>query len=112
VVAASGASYKRRQREYDIQLNLTPTESTFFDKVREACGAARESRDPWSEFLKCLELYSCEVLSKAELMSVEMRRSRKRELIASKRALRNPQTTEDQPVCAMCGGRKEDALIV
>ena len=49
-------------------------------------------------------------LKKAELMAVEMRRSRKRDLIASKRLLRNPQTTEEQHVCAMCGGRKEDAL--
>ena len=44
------------------------------------------------------------------MMAVEMRRSRKRDLIASKRALRNPQDTEEQPVCATCGGRKEDAL--
>jgi hypothetical protein len=43
-------------------------------------------------------------------MAVGMRRSSKRDLIASKRLLRNPQTIEEQPVCAMCGGRKEDAL--
>ena len=49
-------------------------------------------------------------LKKAELMAVEMRRSRKRDLISLKRVLRNPQTTEEQPMCAMCGGRKEDAL--
>jgi hypothetical protein len=34
-------------------------------------------------------------LKKAELMAVEMRRSRKRDFIASKRLLRNPQTTEN-----------------
>ena len=45
-------------------------------------------------------------LRKAELMALEMRKSKKRDLFASKRALRNPQTTEEQPVCAMCGGRK------
>ena len=45
-------------------------------------------------------------LKNAELMAVDMRRSRKRDLIASKRALRNPQNNEEQPLCAMCGGRK------
>ena len=49
-------------------------------------------------------------LKKAELMAMEMRRSRKRDLIASKRALRNAQDSEVQPLCAMCGERKEDAL--
>ena len=44
-------------------------------------------------------------LRKAELMAVEMRRSKRRYLIASKRALRNPQTTEELPMCAMSGGR-------
>ena len=32
---------------------------------------------------------------KAELMAFEMRRSKRRDLIAWKRALRNPQTTEN-----------------
>ena len=41
-------------------------------------------------------------MKKAEIMAVEMRRSKKRDLIASKRALLNPQTTEEQPKCAMC----------
>ena len=49
-------------------------------------------------------------LKKAELMAVEMRRSKRRDLIASKRALRNPQTTEEQPVCAICCERRKDAL--
>ena len=40
-------------------------------------------------------------LRKAELMAVEMRRSKRRYLIASKRALRNPQTTEELPMCGM-----------
>ena len=47
-------------------------------------------------------------LQKAELMAVEMRRSRKRDLIASKRALRNHQTTEEAPVCPTCGGKRGD----
>ena len=46
-------------------------------------------------------------MKKAELMAVEMRRSKRRDLIAWKRALRNPQTTEELPMCAMSGGRKE-----
>ena len=44
-------------------------------------------------------------LRKAELMAMEMRTCKRRYLIASKRALRNPQTTEDLPMCAMSGGR-------
>ena len=44
-------------------------------------------------------------LRKAELMAVEMRRSKRRYLIASKRALRNPQTTEELPMCGMSGER-------
>ena len=49
-------------------------------------------------------------LKKAELMAVEMKRSKRKDLIASKRALRNPQTTEEKPVCAICCERREDAL--
>jgi hypothetical protein len=44
-------------------------------------------------------------LRKAELMAMEMRRCKRRHLIASKRALRNQQTTEELPMCAMSGGR-------
>ena len=47
-------------------------------------------------------------LQKAELMAVEMRRSRKRDLIASKRALRNHQTTEEVPGCLTSGGKRGD----
>ena len=41
-------------------------------------------------------------LRKAELMAEEMRRSKRRHLIASKRALHRPLTTEEQPKCFMC----------
>ena len=41
-------------------------------------------------------------MKKAEIMAVEMRRSKRRDLIAYKRALLNPQTTEEQPKCAIC----------
>ena len=44
-------------------------------------------------------------LRKAELMAEEMRRSKRRHLIASKRALRHPQTTEELPMCGMSGER-------
>ena len=47
-------------------------------------------------------------LQKAELMAVEMRRSRKRDLIESKRALRNHQTTEEVPGCTTSGGKRGD----
>ena len=41
-------------------------------------------------------------LKKAELMAEEMRRSKRRSLIASKRALHNTLSTEEQPKCFMC----------
>ena len=47
-------------------------------------------------------------LKKAELIAVGTRRSRKRDLIASKRSLRNPQTIEEKPVFPTCGGKRED----
>ena len=46
-------------------------------------------------------------LKKVELRAVEMRRSKRRDLIASKRTPRNPQTTEELPMCAMSGWSKE-----
>ena len=49
-------------------------------------------------------------MKKAELMAVEMRRSKRRDLIASKRALHNPQSTEEQPVCALCCDMREITL--
>ena len=50
-------------------------------------------------------------MKNAELMAVEMRRSRKRYIIASKRLLRNPQTTEEQPVCAICYDLRKATLM-
>ena len=49
-------------------------------------------------------------MRKAELMAIEMRRSKRRDLIASKRALRNPQTTEEPPVCTICCDLREVTL--
>ena len=50
-------------------------------------------------------------LKKAELMAVEMRRSRKRDLISLKRALHNTQTTEKQPVCDICCDLRKATLM-
>ena len=50
-------------------------------------------------------------MKKAELMAVEMRRSKRRDLIASKRALHNPQATEEQPVCAICCDLRKATLM-
>jgi len=58
---------KRRGREHEIQLSLTPSESAFFEHVKAALGP-REGG--WGEFLKCLELYSADVVSRAELLSL------------------------------------------
>ena len=49
-------------------------------------------------------------MKKAELMAVEMRRSKRRDFIASKRVVRSQQATEQKPVCPTCGGMKEDPL--
>ena len=46
-------------------------------------------------------------LIKAESMAVDMRRSRKRDLIASKRELCRFQTPEEHPRHSMAGGGKE-----
>ena len=48
-----------------------------------------------------------DTLKKAELRAVEMRRSKRRDLIASKRTPRNPQTTEELPMSVMSGWSKE-----
>ena len=45
-----------------------------------------------------------DTLKKAELMAMEMRRCKRRHLIASKRAIRNPQTTEELSMVAVSGG--------
>ena len=44
-------------------------------------------------------------MRKAELIAMEMRRCKRRHLVVSKRALRNPQTTEELLMGAMSGGR-------
>ena len=46
-------------------------------------------------------------LIKAESMAVDMRRSRKRDLIASKRELRRFKTHEEHPVHSMTDGGKK-----
>ena len=51
-------------------------------------------------------------MKKAELMAVEMRRSKRRDLIASKRALLNPQTTDEQPKCAMCNDLRDATKMI
>ena len=49
-------------------------------------------------------------MKKAELMAVEMRRSKRRDLIASKRALHNPQATK-QPVFDKCFDLRKATLM-
>ena len=46
-------------------------------------------------------------LRKAEMMAVEMRKCKRRDLIASKRTLCNHQTTEELPMCVISSGRME-----
>jgi histone deacetylase complex regulatory component SIN3 len=57
---------KRRQRDEEMCLALTPSEKGFFERVKSLIGP----RDTWVEFLKLLELFSCEVLNRAELISL------------------------------------------
>jgi hypothetical protein len=58
----------RGGEDSELGVTLTPTEATFFDRVRAACGGIRETKDPWAEFLKCLELYSSEIVTRTELL--------------------------------------------
>ena len=48
------ASRKRRARDDELHLTLTPSERNFFGRVRAALGA----REAFAEFLKCLDLYA------------------------------------------------------
>lgn len=57
---------KRRQRDEEMNLALTPSEKGFFERVKSLIGP----RDTWVEFLKLLELFSSEVLNRAELISL------------------------------------------
>jgi paired amphipathic helix protein Sin3a len=60
------ATRKRRSKEDEMGLTLTPSEKGFFDRVKAALGA----RENWLEFLKILDLYSAEVLTRAEMISL------------------------------------------
>lgn len=53
---------RRRAQALEMEVQLTPTERTFFDRIRSALGP-----EGWVEFLKILELFSLDVLTKAEL---------------------------------------------
>jgi hypothetical protein len=57
---------RRRTREEEMGLFLSPSERGLFDRIKAALGP----REAWSEFLKCLDLYSSDVLSKAELLTL------------------------------------------
>ena len=45
---------RRRAREEEMHLTLTPSERSLFARIKAALGA----REPWAEFLKCLDLYA------------------------------------------------------
>jgi histone deacetylase complex regulatory component SIN3 len=57
---------RRRGREEEMHLTLTPSERTFFERIKACLG----NREAWVEFLKCLDLYSAEVISRAELTTL------------------------------------------
>jgi len=57
---------RRRVRDEEFGLQLTPTERHFFERVRGALG----TRELWVEFLKCLDLYAAEVLQRTELLQL------------------------------------------
>jgi len=74
---------KRRGREHEMALSLTANEGAFFETVKAALSHGKSSSsssssshdrvggvDPWGELLKCLQLFSCEVLTRAELVGV------------------------------------------
>ena len=60
------AARRRRIEEEELRISLTPSEITFFDRLKAAVGG----REAWLEVLKCFDLYAAEVLTKAELMTL------------------------------------------
>jgi paired amphipathic helix protein Sin3a len=58
--------YAARAAMTSIRPQLAPTERTFFQRVKAALGG----REGWVEFLKTLDLFSKNVLSRAELLQL------------------------------------------
>lgn len=57
---------KRRGKEEELHLTLTPSERSFFVKLKSYLG----SREAWVETLKCFDLYSSEVITRNELLAL------------------------------------------
>lgn len=55
-----------RDRDDEVSMGLPPSERAFFDRAKAVIG----TRDLWVEFLKCLDLYSREIISRAELLTL------------------------------------------
>jgi paired amphipathic helix protein Sin3a len=62
---AARATRSRRRAEAESVLDLTPSERSFFERMKNACG----SQEQWSELLKCLDLYSMGVFMRSELLA-------------------------------------------
>jgi histone deacetylase complex regulatory component SIN3 len=57
---------KRRGKEEELHLTLTPSERSFFVKLKGYLG----HREAWLETLKCFDLYSSEVINRNELIAL------------------------------------------
>ena len=44
---------------------ISPSERKFFDSVKELLISV--SRESWAEFVRCLELFSCDAITKKDL---------------------------------------------
>lgn len=57
---------RRRVKDEDLHLTLTPSERSFFERVKSVLG----SREAWLETLKCLELYAADIVSRQDLLTL------------------------------------------
>jgi paired amphipathic helix protein Sin3a len=64
-----GKDSRSKKRSQDSFRGSVTNERRFFERVKEVL-PRQGGRDLWSELLKCLDLYSQEVLERAEMISL------------------------------------------
>jgi paired amphipathic helix protein Sin3a len=60
------SSKVRREREELLHVTLTPTERVFFNRVKAVLGGG----EAWVEFLKALDLYAMDIVTRPELLGL------------------------------------------
>lgn len=67
MVAAAAAAAQQQQRNRDSHLSIS-AERRFFDQVKDVLLAI--SRDSWSDFVKCLDMFTNDAIPKEEMLEV------------------------------------------